>query len=59
MNNNFLAHLGIGLQQELSCSFPFEKYEGRVELLGEEQWKSGRAIQIYVGKENILRFVHT
>jgi len=21
------AHLGIGLQQELSCSFPFEKYE--------------------------------
>ena len=29
-------------------------YEGRVELLGAEQWKIGRAIQIFVGKENIL-----
>ena len=54
----FLADWGSELQQELSCSFPFQKYEGRVDLLGAEQWKTGRAIQIFVSKENILRFVH-
>ena len=56
--NYFLADWGSELQQELSCSFPFQKYEGRVDLLGAEQWKTGRAIQIFVSKENILRFVH-
>ena len=50
--------MGKGLQQELTCSFPFQKYEGRVEHLGGEQWKIGQAIQIFVAKENILRFVH-
>ena len=56
--NYFLADWGSELEQELSCSFPFQKYEGRVDLLGAEQWKTGRAIQIFVSKENILRFVH-
>ena len=56
--NYSLADWGSELQQELSCSFPFQKYEGRVDLLGAEQWKTGRAIQIFVSKENILRFVH-
>ena len=51
--------MGKGLQQELTCSFPFQKYEGRVENLGGEQWKTGQAIQIFVAKENILRFVHS
>ena len=56
--NYILADWGSELEQELSCSFPFQKYEGRVDLLGAEQWKTGRAIQIFVSKENILRFVH-
>ena len=55
--NYFLADWGSELQQELSCSFPFQKYEGRVDLLGAKQWKTGRAIQIFVSKENVLRFV--
>ena len=53
----FLDDWGSELQQELFCSFPFQKYEERVELLGADHWKTGQAIQIFVAKTNILRFV--
>ncbi len=26
--------------------FPFQKYEGNVELLGNPEWRTGRAIQV-------------
>ena len=36
-------------------SFGFQKYEGNIELLGNPEWRTGRAIEIYLRKENFLR----
>ena len=36
-------------------SFGFQKYEGNIELLGDPEWKTGKAIQLYLAKENFMR----
>merc|ERR1712001_131626 len=36
-------------------SFGFQKYEGNIDLLGNPEWRTGRAIEIYLRKENFLR----
>ena len=35
--------------------FPFEKYEGNIELLGGEEWRKGQAIELYISKANFMR----
>jgi len=35
--------------------FGFRKYEGNVELLGSDSWRTGQAIQIFIAKENFMR----
>ena len=32
--------------------FGFKKYEGNIELLGGEEWKTGQAIEIYIGEHS-------
>ena len=45
-----------GFRQELSCtSWPFQKYEGKVEDLGTDEWKTGHAIRIFLARENFMR----
>ena len=44
-----------GVRQELTCSFPFQKYEGAVDLLGTDEWKTGQAIRIFLARENFMR----
>ena len=35
--------------------FGFRKYEGNIELLGAEEWKTGHAIEVYLSKSNFMR----
>ena len=35
--------------------FGFQKYEGNIELLGNQDWKTGHAIQLFIRKENFMR----
>jgi len=35
--------------------FPFEKYEGDVELLKRPEWRTGRAVQIFIQQSNYMR----
>ena len=36
-------------------SFPWQKYEGDVQLLGDSEWENGKAIQIFMAKSNYMR----
>ena len=49
------ASVRPGFRQELYCTFPFKKYEGEVELLNTEEWKTGHAIRIFLARENFMR----
>ena len=35
--------------------FGFQKYEGNIEFLGTHEWQTGKAIEIYIAKENFMR----
>ena len=35
--------------------FGFQKYEGNIEHLGNPDWKTGKAIEIFISKENFMR----
>lgn len=35
--------------------FPFEKYEGNMELLEDQEWRKGQAIELYISKANFMR----
>ena len=60
MLNKIFANVNgtVNVLEDSLCDwrqFGFEKYEGNIELLGTEYWKTGKAIQIYIGKENFMR----
>ena len=35
--------------------FGFQKYQGNIEHLGNPEWKTGKAIQVYLAKEDFMR----
>ena len=35
--------------------FGFQKYEGNIDFLGNPEWKTGKAIEIFIAKENFMR----
>jgi len=35
--------------------FGFQKYEGSIDFLGAPEWKTGKAIEIFIAKENFMR----
>ena len=35
--------------------FGFQKYEGNIDFLGTTEWKTGKAIEIFIAKENFMR----
>ena len=43
----------VNILEDALCDwtqFGFRKYEGNIELLGADSWRTGQAIQIYIGK---------
>lgn len=56
----FFANLNgtVKILEEDLCDwtqFGFKKFEGNIETLSADYWKTGHAIQIYIGRENYLR----
>jgi hypothetical protein len=35
--------------------WPFQKYEGNIEYLGTDDWKTGKAIELFIAKSNFMR----
>lgn len=56
--DRYFENINIPTLEDGLCdwrTFPFQKYEGNIEELGDPEWKTGKAIEIFVAKKNFMR----
>eukprot|EP00096_Caligus_rogercresseyi_P011923 TRINITY_DN4842_c0_g1_i1.p1 TRINITY_DN4842_c0_g1~~TRINITY_DN4842_c0_g1_i1.p1 ORF type:complete len:380 (+),score=14.15 TRINITY_DN4842_c0_g1_i1:58-1197(+) len=56
--SKFFKNIKIPILEDAFCDyrkFPFEIFEGDIDILGRESWSKGKAVEIYLSQSNFMR----